>query len=313
MSIGFWHEADRRAGGVLRLRQSATSRMGPPGLCPGTGACLPRAAADDEGTGHAAMATIMAMMVSDGFSMCPDRGPMRNNSESANGELQAVLFDMDGTLTDSEKLWSAALVEVVDELGGSLSDETRAAMVGTDLVSSVRMMLADLAVDADPAVVQRLLVEATARQFESSLEWRPGAADLVSAVRRAGLRTALVTATHRNLTSIALDTLGRENFDAIICGDDVTNSKPHPEPYRRGLDALGVTAQQAVAIEDSPSGSMSAVSAGLPTLVVPLEVPIEPRPGISLRGSLVGVTVETLREMLAAAQWPRPRLSPAPR
>jgi HAD superfamily hydrolase (TIGR01509 family) len=215
--------------------------------------------------------------------------------------LQAVLFDMDGTLVDSEKLWSVALDEVAKELGGTLSVETRAAMVGTDLVSSVQMLLQDVGSDADLDVVRRLLVDATARQFQASIDWRPGAQRLLHEVRGAGLPTALVTSTHRNLTSVALETIGRGNFDVIVCGDDVANTKPHPEPYLTALAQLQVDPARTVAIEDSPAGSASAAAAGLATLVVPLEVPVAPAPRLTIVDSLDGVTLDTLRGLLQPA------------
>lgn len=212
--------------------------------------------------------------------------------------LAAVLFDMDGTLIDSEKLWSLALDEVSRDLGGELSPATRLAMVGTDLVSSVQMLLDDLGVAGEVDVVQRLLVDATARHFATSIEWRPGAQELLQTVRAAGLPTALVTSTHRNLTSTALETIGRGNFDVIVCGDDVTATKPDPEPYLRALAELAVDPTRTVAIEDSPAGSASAAAAGLRTLVVPLEVPVAAAPGITIVDTLAGVTLDTLRSLL---------------
>jgi HAD superfamily hydrolase (TIGR01509 family) len=215
--------------------------------------------------------------------------------------LQAVLFDMDGTLIDSERLWTLALVEVAGDLGGTLSPATRTAMVGTDLVSSVQMLLTDIGSDAEVGVVQRLLVDATARHFATSIEWRPGAQRLLREVRDAGLPTALVTSTHRNLTSVALETIGRGNFDVVVCGDDVTNTKPHPEPYLTALARLQVDTARSVAIEDSPAGSTSAAAAGLATLVVPLEVPVAPAPRLTIVGSLDDVTLDTMRGLLQPA------------
>jgi HAD superfamily hydrolase (TIGR01509 family) len=214
--------------------------------------------------------------------------------------LAAVLFDMDGTLIDSEKLWSLALAEVAAELGGSLSAETRLAMVGTDLVSSVQMLLDDIGSDVQIDVVQRLLVDATSKHFETSIEWRPGAQRLLHDVRAAGLPTALVTSTHRNLTSTALETIGRGNFDVIVCGDDVTNTKPHPEPYLTALAGLHADPARTVAIEDSPAGALSASAAGLATLVVPLEVPVQSAPLLTIVDSLEGITLDTLRRLLPA-------------
>lgn len=208
---------------------------------------------------------------------------------------------MDGTLVDSEKLWSLALAEVAQELGGTLSVETRAAMVGTDLVSSVQMLLQDIGSDAELGVVRRLLVDATAKHFAASIEWRPGAQGLLREVRGAGLPTALVTSTHRNLTSVALETIGRGNFDVIVCGDDVVSTKPHPEPYLTALAQLQADPTRSVAIEDSPAGSASAAAAGLATLVVPLEVPVEPGPMLTIVDGLDGVTLDTLRGLLQVA------------
>lgn len=220
-------------------------------------------------------------------------------SQRPEASLAAVLFDMDGTLIDSEKLWSLALAEVAQELGGTLSAETRLSMVGTDLVSSVHMLLDDLGVDAELDVVQRLLVDATAQHFATSIEWRPGAQELLQLVHDANLPTALVTSTHRNLTSVALETIGRGYFDVIVCGDDVSHPKPHPEPYLAALAGLQVDPARSVAIEDSPSGSASASAAGLATLVVPLEVPVAPAPGLTITDSLVGINLGTLRGLLS--------------
>ena len=228
----------------------------------------------------------------------------RNAAPAGGNALRAVLFDMDGTLIDSEKLWSIALDEVARELGGELSAHTRAAMVGTDLVSSVQLLLDDIGSDAELEVAKRLLVSAAADQFAGGLEWRPGARELLDAVAAAGLPAALVTSTHRNLVSRALQTIGRERFDVIVCGDDVTHTKPHPEPYLRALAALGVEAGDAVAIEDSPSGSTSARAAGIVALVVPLEVPIEPAPGLIVTDTLSGVTVADLAALLGASSTP---------
>jgi beta-phosphoglucomutase-like phosphatase (HAD superfamily) len=83
----------------------------------------------------------------------------------------------------------------------------------------------------------------------------------------------------------------------VVCGDDVTNTKPHPEPYLRAVAELGVPAGEAIAIEDSPAGSTSARAAGIPTLVVPSELPVPEQPGLVLRPSLAEVDLSTLREI----------------
>src|SRR5688572_7672483 len=115
-----------------------------------------------------------------------------------------VLFDMDGTLVDSEKVWSVGLDELAAHLGGDLSEAARHAMVGTNMSQSMDILHTDLGVVADPVESVRWLEEQVAELFGGGLVWRPGAAELLAGVRAAGVPTALVTATHRHLVEVAL-------------------------------------------------------------------------------------------------------------
>jgi HAD superfamily hydrolase (TIGR01509 family) len=209
-----------------------------------------------------------------------------------------VLFDMDGTLVDSEKVWSVGLDELAAHLGGTLSQAARLAMVGTNMAQSMRILHEDLGVDADPTDSVRWLEERVAGLFTGGLVWRPGAAELLAAVRVAGIPTALVTATHRHLVEVALITIGAANFDAVVAGDDLDETKPHPAPYRTAAALLGAEPARCVAIEDSPNGIASALAAGCAVLGVPCEVPLDDRPGVTLVPSLVGVTPESLGRLL---------------
>lgn len=213
--------------------------------------------------------------------------------------LAAVLFDMDGTLLDSEKVWDIALDDLALWLGGELSDTARRRMVGSSLARSIAIMHDDLGIDADPESSGAYLLERAEELFRTSLVWKPGARELLVAVHGAGLPAALVTSTHRRLTEIALDTIGREYFAATVCGDEVDHPKPAPDPYRRAAQLLGVAADDCVAIEDSPLGIASAEAAGCVLLAVPSEVPLEPAPGRTIATSLDGVTVADLARLVA--------------
>ena len=214
----------------------------------------------------------------------------------------AVLFDLDGTLVDSEPLWDQALRRLARELGGELSDPARRATVGTNVPVSVEIVRVDVGrPDADPVVLAARLVADVRERLAVGLRWRPGARELLDAVRAAGIPTALVTNTERDLVRTALGPLVEELFDASVCGDEVGRSKPDPEPYLTAAALLGVDPARAVAIEDSPTGAASAEAAGCPVLVVPAEVPVPPGPRRTFVTSLADVGVTDLARLVRRA------------
>jgi HAD superfamily hydrolase (TIGR01509 family) len=217
----------------------------------------------------------------------------------------AVLWDLDGTLLDSEKLWDIPLYELTEKLGGSLSLPTRQAMVGTNVKRTLDLLYGEVGIH-DPTPEQ--LADGAAwidkrmgEVFAGELPWRPGARDALATVRAAGFPMALVTSTERNLTELALDTIGRSLFDTTVCGDEVDGlNKPHPEPYLRAARVLGVDPAACVAVEDSPTGTASATAAGCTVLVVPCDVAVEPGERRVFRDSLSGLTVSDLTALLVA-------------
>ncbi len=214
----------------------------------------------------------------------------------------AVLWDMDGTLLDSEKLWSIALEERAQELGGQLSAETRAAMVGSNLTRSMGLLLADLGLPVTPEATEAnaaWVIDRMRELFRTRLLWRPGAEDALAAVHASGVPMGLVTSTVRTVAEVPLEGIGWHHFKAVVFGDEVTHNKPHPDPYLRAARLLGVDPVETVAVEDSPTGVASAVAAGCTVLVVPCEVDVEPGERRVHRASLEGVDVEVLADVLA--------------
>jgi HAD superfamily hydrolase (TIGR01509 family) len=219
------------------------------------------------------------------------------------GPLAAVLFDMDGTLVDSEPVWDEALRELARWLGGELSAQAREATVGTNVAVSVDIVHADVGrQDADPVLSGKKLIAEAGARFAAGLVWRPGARELVDAVRAAGIPTALVTNTERPLVQLALGDLVDQLFDVSVCGDEVEHAKPAPDPYRAAARLLGVDPAAAVAIEDSPTGTASASAAGCPVLVVPGGgIPVPTGPGRTFTDSLTGISIADLAGLVARA------------
>lgn len=212
-----------------------------------------------------------------------------------------VLWDMDGTLLDSEKLWDIPLYEYAEKLGGVLSLETRERMVGTNVPTTMRLLFADVGIEPsaeDLVDGAAWISRRTEEVFRAGLPWRPGAQEALRAVRSSGVPMALVTSTERSLTEVALDTIGRDLFDVTVCGDEVDGlNKPLPEPYLKAARLLGVDAARCVAIEDSPTGVAAAVAAGCTVVVVPCDVEVEAGERRIFRDSLVGVDLDVLKAL----------------
>jgi HAD superfamily hydrolase (TIGR01509 family) len=214
----------------------------------------------------------------------------------------AVLWDMDGTLVDTEPYWIAAEHEIVEEHGGTWSDEFAHQLVGNDLLVSAVFIKDHSAVEWEPEqIVDELLLRVVA-QVREHVPWRPGARELLDALRERGVPSALVTMSWRTLADAVLEALPDGTFAAVVTGDEVSHGKPHPEPYRAAARLLGVSPQDCVAIEDSPTGVRSAVAAGVPTLAVPHVVAVPELPGAVHLDTLAGVTPERVAELAGQAR-----------
>jgi HAD superfamily hydrolase (TIGR01509 family) len=229
-------------------------------------------------------------------------------------DLAAVLFDMDGTLVETEEHWGTALFALARRLGGELSGAAREATVGTSLRTSMQILQTDLGIRrseretlADVAWVE----ETVAVLLGSDLHWRPGARALLTDVRAAALPTALVTTTPRALADLVIaqlaDDLDVPPFDLTVCGDEVPARKPDPAPYLQAAAALGVDPAACVVVEDSAAGVTAGLAAGATVLGVPSLQPLAPAPGLVLRDTLAGVGLADLERLLLDPQTVAPR------
>jgi HAD superfamily hydrolase (TIGR01509 family) len=190
------------------------------------------------------------------------RQRMTGTEAGTGGVTEGVMFDMDGLLIDSEPLWLEAETAVMARLG---ADWTRPASPGQ--------------------VAEWLMTRVTELIRDRGVPLRPGARELLAEVAAAGLPHALVTSSERGFMDAVLARTGLR-FDVRVCADDVSMTKPDPEPYLLAAKLLGADPARCVALEDSPNGVASAQAAGCRVIAVPSLIPIEPAPGRTVVRSL---------------------------
>ncbi len=210
----------------------------------------------------------------------------------------AVLWDMDGTLVDTEPYWIEAEYELVERHGGTWDDALAHQLVGNDLLVSATFIRDHSPVDLEPARIVEELLARVVDRVRTHVPWRPGALELLEDLAASDVPCALVTMSWRSLATSVVDALGPGAFASVVTGDEVEHGKPHPAPYLAAVRALDVVGAECVAIEDSPTGVRSAVEAGIPTLAVPHVVPVPLTKGAVQVPSLRGLRAHDLRTIL---------------
>ncbi|WP_229660523.1 HAD family hydrolase [Marmoricola endophyticus] len=213
----------------------------------------------------------------------------------------AVLFDMDGTLVDTEPYWIEAEYALIAENGGTWSDEHAMQLVGNDLLDSGRYIREHAGIDLDPAEIVEALLDRVVVRMTADVPWRPGARELLVSLRERGVPVALVTMSWTRFVAPFLAALPADTFSAVVTGDVVERGKPYPDPYLEGARRLGVDPAATIAVEDSPTGTASALAAGCPVLVVPHHVPVPEQPGMLVRDTLAGLEPDDLGALRALA------------
>jgi HAD superfamily hydrolase (TIGR01509 family) len=211
-----------------------------------------------------------------------------------------VLFDMDGTLVDTEPYWIEAEYALVAEHGGSWSLEHALNLVGNDLLLSGEYIREHGGVDLDPAEIVDRLLDGVIARILKSVPWRPGAVELLADLNATGVPCALVTMSYEKFVAPVLAAMPEGSFATVVTGDAVTVGKPHPEPYLTAAALLGVDPQDCLAIEDSNTGAKSAEAAGCTVLVVPNHVPVLEGERRVFRDSLVGLDATTLSDVMVS-------------
>jgi HAD superfamily hydrolase (TIGR01509 family) len=218
---------------------------------------------------------------------------------NATAGLAAVLFDMDGLLVDTEPLWLETETAVMARLGAPWTPQDQQALLGGSMQRTVGYLLGKATRPVPPETVARWMLDGMLdRARDGRVTVRPGARELLAEVAAAGLPYALVTSSQRRFADAVLAVTGM-TFPVTVCGEDVTATKPDPEPYLLAAKLLDADPARCVVLEDSPNGVASAAAAGCRVLAVPSLLPIPPAPGRVVVGSLRDVTLATLRELAA--------------
>jgi HAD superfamily hydrolase (TIGR01509 family) len=210
----------------------------------------------------------------------------------------AVLFDMDGTIIDSEPYWMASEQALAAEHQGTWTQDDARTIIGLSLDKSAEVFKdrTNVPLETDE-IVNRLSNEVQSR-LEKVIPWRPGAKELLLDLKKHNVKTALVTMSLHRMAKQVVDAIPFDAFDVIVAGDDVTRGKPHPEAYEKAAALLGFDPKKCIAFEDSSTGLASAEAAGTYAIGVPNFIEIPSKPGRILWPTLEGVTYKQLRKLI---------------
>ncbi|MEZ2391580.1 HAD family hydrolase [bacterium RCC_150] len=218
--------------------------------------------------------------------------------------VKAVLWDMDGTLVDTEPYWIAAERFLVESFGGIWTHEQAMQLVGQSLMHSAGILQA-AGVNMDKRDIVDTLSAQVIDRIRVEVPWRPGARELLDELHKAGIRCALVTMSEGPMAREVVANLAKPYFEFLVTGDMVSRGKPDPEAYLTAVERLRmsdteVTVDNCVALEDSIPGVAAALASGVVTVGIPHQMPL---PGDDRRAtwpSLLGRRVADLEALVAA-------------
>lgn len=212
---------------------------------------------------------------------------------------EAILWDMDGTIIDSEEYWIVAETELVELFGGSWTHEQGLALVGNGLGKTAEV-LQNSGVTLTPDEIIQTLTTRVLEQLEVAIPWRPGAPELMQEFHRLGIPQAMVTMSIERMARSVARLIPENPLTVVVAGDNVINPKPDPEAYLRAADDLGVNVARCIAFEDSPAGCTSASRATAFTIGVKNIVDLDNAPLDVYLQSLAGVSAEDIISLAQA-------------
>jgi HAD superfamily hydrolase (TIGR01509 family) len=203
--------------------------------------------------------------------------------------MSAILFDMDGTLIDSEPLWLQAEIEIMAELGCHWDQQDQINCLGGPMERTEKYMQ-ERSNNVKPyGYFEKKLDELMEHKLSHDLELIPSAKELLEDCKSAGLKIALVTASTGKQMRSVLTRFPKDFFDAAVSRDDVEKSKPDPAPYLLAAKLLGVKNEFCIVFEDSPTGVLSGLRSGAQVIGIPHLSQIPPHENLRIIDAIADV------------------------
>ena len=211
--------------------------------------------------------------------------------------FEAVFFDMDGLMVDSEPEWFQSEVEVTSPFGYTWLEVDQVACLGGPLSKVGQYMFDKCGQQRSPQYFTQALIDTQVARMRGNTPTMPGAIELVRELQSHGVKTALVSASPRNIVDAVLNNLGHDLFPFSISADDVTKTKPDPEGYLKAATLSGSKITNCLVFEDSLTGMNAAIASGAYLIGVPHLVMIEESERVRVIKSLEQMSYAKLKEL----------------
>jgi HAD superfamily hydrolase (TIGR01509 family) len=208
----------------------------------------------------------------------------------------AIVFDNDGLLLDTERAWTRAETALFASRGVTFTFEHKRELIGSSHTIAAGIIEAMLGLPGEGLVLMAELHDLVMAEATHDIEPRPGALELVDALLAAGIPVAVASNSSRDFLDTVLRTAGvADHFAITVAGDEVPNPKPAPDIYLEACRRLGADPARSVGLEDSPTGAAAARAAGLTVIGVPYFADMDIPAADLIAGSLAdAVVLETV-------------------